>query len=442
MMNVGQASFCDLRDNMNRRRFTTARLFSTLICFFLTFGTSASVSAQQSVVTAEDQESDVIELRAVEELFNLGRLDRINNEMERAVERGEIVGCSALVFKDSQEAFFNTWGYQDRENEVPITRDTIFRIYSMTKPVTSVAAMQLVEQGLLNLDDPVAQHLPEFAGLRVFDERNPDNPVEPDRAMTVRDLMRHTSGLSYGFFDRTPVDLMYLKKGILVTDRNLASTTEKLSEIPLKHHPGTRFEYSVSTDVLARLIEMVSGQSFDEYLKQQVFDPLEMSDTSFIIPEEKLSRLAVMYREGNDQLVPAPQLASYRFVNQASEFYSGGGGLCSTIDDYLNFSRMLIDEGKFGEVQILQPETIAEMFTNQLESIENRPGSFQFGLGFAINRHRRHGTDYSWGGIAGTRFWANPELKMVSLFMVQVNPNGNRNHGEQVRDLAYRAVRK
>ena len=313
--------------------------------------------------------------------FDTKRLDLINSVMSRGVETGKIPGCSALVFKDGKEVFFNTWGYQDAENEIPMSRDTLFRIYSMTKPITSVAAMQLVEQGKMSLDDPVSRYLKEFTDLQVADGTSEKNEkgelvtVPPKRAMTVRDLLRHTSGLSYGFFDRDhPVDQIYMKRGVMIWDRTLAETVEKLGEIPLKYQPGSQFEYSASSDVLGRLIEVVSGQRFDRYLQQHLFDPLEMTDTHFLVPEEKRDRLAVMYRDNrNGELVPARSRSSRRYTSESNEFFSGGGGLCSTIDDYLNFSLMLVEGGQFKGRQIIKPETLETMFTNQLTSIDSPP---------------------------------------------------------------------
>ncbi|MCH2181815.1 MAG: beta-lactamase family protein [Mariniblastus sp.] len=379
--------------------------------------------------------------------FDAGRLDRINSVMNRGVEAGTIPGCSALVFKDGKEVFFNTWGYQDMENEIPISRDTLFRIYSMTKPITSVAAMQLVEQGKMSLDDPVSKHLKEFQNLQVADLKSDKTEegelatVPPRRAMTVRDLLRHTSGLSYGFFDRDhPVDQVYMQRGVMIFDRNIAETVEKLGKIPLKHHPGSRFEYSASSDVLGRLVEVVSGERFDRYLQKHLFDPLDMKDTHFLVPEQKRDRLAVMYRDNrNGELVPVSSRSSRRYVSDSNEFFSGGGGLCSTIDDYLNFSRMLINDGQFEGRQIIKPATLKEMFTNQLATLDSPSRGFQFGLGFRISR-QRSGEDFSWGGIAGTRFWVHPELKMISLYMIQVNPYGQRAFGERVRSTAYGAL--
>ena len=204
------------------------------------------------------------------------------------------MGASTLVIQENAEKFYGSWGYKDAEKGEGITRDTIFRIYSMTKPITSLAAMQLVEQGKIALDNPVSDYLPEFGNLGVSESaRKSENP----RQMTIRDLLRHTSGLTYGFFDLgNPIDQLYLQRDVNGS-RNLEQLVKRLSDIPLTHSPGMQFEYSVSTDVLARVIEVVSGERFDRYLQKNILDPLGMKDTSFVVPANKRDRLATMYSD-------------------------------------------------------------------------------------------------------------------------------------------------
>ncbi len=350
--------------------------------------------------------------------------------LEGAVQEGTVVGNSALVFKAGEVVFYGQAGDRDGEKELPIERDTIFRIYSMSKPITSVAAMQLVELGKMAPDDRVHQYLPELDGLTVLRK---GKEVPPKRVMTVRDLLRHTSGFTYGFFGNTEVDKAYRKKGLLVTDRDLEHMVSKLAQIPLQNHPGTRFHYSVSTDVLARLVEVVSEKSFDAYLQANIFEPLGMVDTFFVVPAGKQDRFAQLYREVRGDLQPAPKINSYRFMKKTG-FRSGGGGLCSTLDDYLRFCQMLLGEGRFGEHQILKAETVETMFTNQLAGVEQSSRRFQFGLGFQIDPKRG---DFAWGGAAGTRFWLNPEKQTAILYMVQINPYGKRKTGERIRDWVY-----
>lgn len=357
----------------------------------------------------------------------------INRTMQKAVDDESVIGHSVLAYQDGEVTYYNQWGQRDRKNELPIERDTIFRIYSMSKPITSVAVMQLVEAEKIDLDEPISTYLPVLGDLTVLED---GEEVKASREITTRDLLRHTSGLTYGFFGNTEVDKAYRRNGILLTDRNVEETVEKLSDIPLLHQPGKRFHYSVSTDVLGRLVEVVSEERFDDYLKKHIFDPLEMTDTFFTVPKDKQDRLAAIYQGDRGKLELKNSLSSYRFLNE-NDFDSGGGGLCSTMDDYLQFCKMLLAGGTLNEHKILEKETIDEMFTNQLAEIGDRPGRFQFGLGFRVFPEG----DFGWGGAAGTRFWVNPEKQMAILYMVQVSPYGNRNWGSRFRSAVYKALK-
>ena len=371
------------------------------------------------------------------------KLAMILPAMERRIEEGKLVGGLGLVARGDQIVYAGTWGQRDREKQLPMTDDTIFRIYSMSKPVTSVAAMILVEEGKLGLDAPISQYLPEMAETMVLVETTGDDgetryeEVPAERAITVRDLLRHTSGFTYGFFGNSEVDKRYRSAGVLITDRTLEDTVKKLSRIPLKHQPGSRWHYSVSTDVLGRVIEVASGQSLDQFLRKRIFEPLGMEDTFFTVPQKKLPRLAQMYApNGNGGLEPANAMSSRRFVDSSNRFYSGGGGLCSTASDYLTFCRMLLNEGKFDGGRILRPETVRLMRTNQLDDgIQGSPG-FQFGLGFSIDKDGV----YSWGGAAGTRFWIDPKNKLITIYMVQINPTGPFAFGGEMKKLVYASM--
>ncbi len=373
--------------------------------------------------------------------FDAKKLAAIDDAMQAHVDEGRIVGCSALVVRDGKVAYFRTWGDADREQQKPMTDDAIFRIYSMSKPITSVAVMQLVEQGKLDLDDPISKYLPELADMKVLVvERDDDGKetfeeVAAQREITPRDLLRHTSGFTYGFFGNSEVDKRYLQAGILRTGETIADMVSKLGKIPLKHQPGTRWEYSVSTDVLGRLVEVVSGERYDEYLNQHIFEPLKMTDTFFSVPRDKQDRLAQLYTGDGDKLKTAESVRSRRFVNP-TRFFSGGGGLCSTAGDYLRFCQMMLNEGELDGARVLKPETVRQMITNQLtDDIQRRPG-LDFGLGFAISPEGR----YSWGGAAGTRFWIDPENKIIGQFMIQIIPYENRNFGDRMREMVYAAL--
>jgi CubicO group peptidase (beta-lactamase class C family) len=346
------------------------------------------------------------------------------------IDQGKIVGCSALVFKDGNTIYHEVFGQSQLAKNVPIEQDTIWRIYSMSKPITSVAVMQLVESKKIALDDEASKYLPEFKNLKVYSKDG--EPVACKREMTVRDLLRHTSGLTYGFFGNSATDKAYRNQGILVSDKTIGETVEKLGKIPLQYQPGTRWHYSVSTDVLGRLVEVVSGMPFDDYLKKNIFEPLKMNDTFFSVPKNKQTRLAEMYRFGRDgKLATAPARSSRRFLNETG-FFSGGGGLCSTTNDYLQFAKMLLNEGELNGVRIIQKTSHAEMIKNQLpEGAANK--GFQFGLGFRIDDQGH----YSWGGAAGTRFWVDPKNKMITMFMIQINPYQG-GHGKAFKRIVYK----
>lgn len=373
--------------------------------------------------------------------FDTNKLAKIDSTLEQSIEDGKIIGCSALIFKDGKIAYSKVFGQRNQKKDLPVEQDTIWRIYSMSKPITSVAVMQLAEKGKINLDDPASKYITEFKGLKVYDkggkaiEKDALPVVDAQREMTVRDLLRHTSGLTYGFFGNTPVDQAYKKAGLLIFDADLKDMTRKMSQIPLLYQPGTRFHYSASTDVLGRIVEVASGKSFKDYLEQNIFTPLKMNDTCFSLPKDKLKRFAEMYRFEEGKLIPANRFSSARFINEKNKLYSGGGGLCSTTGDYLRFATALLNGGELDGKRILKASTIEEMTTNQLpRGAAGR--NFKFGLGFQISDEGH----YSWGGAAGTRFWVDPKNKMITIFMIQINPYQG-GHGRIFKGLAYDALK-
>jgi len=361
--------------------------------------------------------------------FDSVKLSKIDSLMQSEVDAGRIAGCLCLVARGDQVAYVGTWGYQDREQKTRMSQDTIFRIYSMSKPITSVAVMQLVEQGRLQLDDPASKYLPVLKDLMVLTGKGDDAQPRPARrGITIRDLLRHTSGLTYGYFGDTPVDRAYRRAGVL-SESTIEETVNKLGTLPLLYQPGTRWHYSVSTDVLGRLVEAVSGKRFDQYLQAHLFGPLQMTDTYFTLPADRLPRFARMYTaDGPAGLKPSSRRESFRFVTSSNRFFSGGGGLCSTTRDYLRFCQALLGGGELEGQRILKPETIRDMTSDQLADIPS--GSFRFGLGFAIGSEG----EYSWGGAAGTRFWINPKRNLIGLHMIQIKPYG-RKYADQIKQL-------
>lgn len=399
---------------------------------------SPAAYAQPLAPAAKESEvGDLIPVDPEKLGFEISKLAKIDQSMKSQIEAGKIVGCSALIMKDGKVAYSRVWGQRNREKDLPVELDTIWRIYSMSKPITSVAIMQLVESGKVKLDEPASTYLPEFKDLKVFQPaRNGEEQTTVDckREMTVRDLLRHTSGLTYGFFGNTKVDQAYRRSTVLITEEKIEKTITKLSKIPLLHQPGTKWHYSVSTDVLGRIVEVASGMTFRDYLQKNVFDPLDMKDTFFTVPKEKQGRFAEMYRFDGGKLVPVNIVSSFRFLAEDNQFYSGGGGLCSTTRDYLRFAQMLLGEGEFEGKRLLKKSSLKEMTKNQLPRGAGGIG-FKFGLGFRIDNQGH----FSWGGAAGTRFWVDPKNKMITVFMIQINPYQG-GHGERFKKLAYDAL--
>lgn len=374
---------------------------------------------------AEDPTFKVVKPESVQ--LDSKKLEGIDEYMQKKVDDGEIVGCLGLIARGDEVAYFRMWGDMNREKKQPMKADSIFRIYSMSKPITSVAAMQLIEQGKMQLDDPVSKYLPALKDMTVL-RRGDEIPAKT--AITVRHVMSHQAGFTYGSFGNSDVDQAYRKAGVLITDATIEDTVKKLGDLPLQFQPGTRWHYSVATDVLGRLVEVVSGERFDKYLQKHIFEPLKMTDTSFMVPKEKMDRFAEMYRERNGELKPAGGMSSIRFTNPGNKYFSGGGGLCSTTKDYLRFCRALLRGGELDGVRIIKAESIKEMTTNQLKT----PG-FQFGLGFSITPEG----EYAWGGAAGTRFYINPKRNLIGIYMIQINPYGGRKHGGKMRTITMSA---
>jgi CubicO group peptidase (beta-lactamase class C family) len=373
------------------------------------------------------------------------RMKRLDSYFQKQVDQGIISGASAMVLHHGKVAYQQNFGFRDRPKSSAMQRDTIFRIYSMTKPITSVAVMLLWEEGAFQLSDPVHWYLPELKAMKVA-ELDPESGkyrlVKAERSMTIQDLLRHTSGLNYSIFfgDREhPVNAAYLKAGIGKRDFKNSELPARLAKTPLFYHPGTDWLYGRSTDLLGALIEKVSGQTLGEFFQQRIFKPLNMVDTDFYVPANKLDRLAA----GFD-----PKTASYPVlvgstavdlidVSRKPVYEEGGGGLVSTLDDYANFALMLQSGGRFNEQHLLSPSTVNLMTSNHLGSEIKRgqyylPGAgFGFGLGVAVRESdglsSKAGVKgiYHWGGMAGTLFWNDDENDLIGLFMIQDIPRSN-----------------
>jgi CubicO group peptidase (beta-lactamase class C family) len=382
------------------------------------------------------------------------RLSRIRPAMERAIADGEMAGAIGLIARHGKIVYFETYGMADREANRPMTKDAMFRMYSMTKAVVAVSVMTLYEEGRFSLRDPISKFLPEFKNMKVAIE--PDQTtinrvyytVPAEREITILDLMRHTSGLNYSGPKDEKGELIYEK---VLGDRQypLAEFVRRLASAPLVHQPGTVWDYSYSIDVLARLVEVVGGRSIDDYFAERLFGPLHMVDTGYYVPEGKWNRLAALYEPnlgGTAKRSDRPDQESYK---RRPVLMMGGSGLVSTASDYARFVQMLLNGGELDGVRILSPKTVELMSSNLLgdiPSINNVNGrvGYGFGLTFAVNLGiEKTGTigskgEYNWGGAAGTAFWVDPKEDMVGVFMVQVMPQ--RNLKDQFKQLCYQAV--
>lgn len=391
------------------------------------------------------------------------RLDRISGHFQRYIDDGNLAGTLTLVARHGHVAYFESQGHLELERRRPMHRDAVFRIYSMSKPITTVALMMLLEKGLCQLDDAVHRYIPSWEGLGVFVGGNyPVFLTAPAlRPMTIRDLLSHTSGLTYGFMERTNVDSAY--RALRIADRSrpdytLQDMVDTLAELPLEFSPGTRWNYSVATDVVGHLVEVISGQRFDAYLLEHIFQPLGMTDTAFTVADAQLDRFACNYerqRDGRLRLADDPHTSEFR----GGSFLSGGGGLISTAPDYLRFTLMLRNRGELDGVRLLSRKTVDLMTVNHLPGGQDlttmaQAGMFAetayagvgFGLGFSVMldpaRAQVLGTsgEFAWGGAASTAFWVDPVEDLIVIFMTQLMPSSSYPIRRELRNLTYAAL--
>jgi CubicO group peptidase (beta-lactamase class C family) len=352
-------------------------------------------------------------------------LARVDEALAELIASGELAGASLLVARHGKVVHRALLGLKDIERGEPLARDTIFRIYSMTKPVTAAAMMLLWDEGLWSPDDPVARHLPEFAGVK-----GPDGG-----APTMRQLMTHTAGLGYGFDANEPTDAAYLAAGVWQAD-DLADMMRRVASAPLAYDPGTRWRYSLSMDVQGAIIERLSGRSLPDFMRERIFQPLGMTDTDFFTPAAKMARLAPTYRRSKTRgLVLSEQPLFGKDAGRIPKIASGGGGLYGTIDDYARFAQMLLGKGELGGVRILSPEAVETMTANHISEeimaggygVGHQPIRPGFGYGFngavftdpALAGSKVGRGTYQWDGAAGTWFWIDPENDLLFVGMIQ-----------------------
>lgn len=380
---------------------------------------------------------------------------RIDQALSTLVDSGELVGVSALVWQDGREAYFGSFGLADREAGRPMARDTIVQIYSMTKPLTGVALMQLYEQGRLDLDAPLAQYLPEYAAVRVYagtDVKGKPLLVAPDRPILVRDILRHTAGFASGGNEPGPVGAMYRKADPENFGHTLEQMSRRLAGVPLLYQPGTRWLYSSAVDVQARLVEVLSGKPFARYLQDHVLGPLGMDDTGYTLGEGDWPRVAALYQRSDDGVMTRiPDAKAYPLNRGGVALTPGSWGLTSTLDDYMRFARMLANGGQLDGVRLLQPATVRLMASDSLPagitdtSWLPGKGRVGFGIDFAVRIAPPARADeasgevgeFFWDGAANTLFWVDPVNDITAVLFAQWVPFGKVPLHKVFRDAVY-----
>lgn len=392
------------------------------------------------------------------------RLHIVADTIHKFVDEGRIAGAITMVSRKGHLALHDVYGKRDLENDVDMTEDTIFRIYSMTKPIASVALMQLYEKGLFQLDDPVSKYIPEMAELEVFVSGTAESykTRPPEREMIVKDVLMHTSGLISGG-GPSVVSKLYQEAKLMGSRSGgtLKDMVAKLGKIPLYCDPGSEWNYGISTDIVAYLTEVISGQQYDEYLVEHIFEPLGMTDTGFHVPPEKMDRFAANYRrnfEGEEHLTLVDAPGDESTYAKPKTYFSGAGGLVSTANDYLRFCHMLVGDGELDGVRIIGQRTLDYMTTNHLPNngdmasmgqatfTETSVAGIGFGLGFAVLMDPETANiigspgEYYWGGAASTAFFISPDDELAMIFLTQLMPSGTYPFRRQLRQTIYQCL--
>jgi len=339
-------------------------------------------------------------------------------KMQEYIDKEKLAGISTLIQKDGEIVYRKNFGYADLENQKSLENDAIFRIFSMTKPITAVALMTMYDEGKFKLDDKVSTYIPEFKGTMVYNSET--KTLEPQiEEMTIRHLLTHTSGIPYGWDQKAYVDSLYRVTGVGGWDGTIGEKVKQLAGLPLKNQPGTKWEYGLSIDVAGYLVEVLSGTPLDVYFKTKIFNPLKMDDTGFYVPEEKHNRLSNVFSVAGGTLKGAQGRMSEAFKSPVTLF-SGGGGLVSTIDDYTRFCQMLLNGGELDGNRILKESTVKMIMSNQLPAGVTYNEKEGYGLAGAVNLTSG---EYGWAGAASTKFWINPEKQMIVLTFAQLMPS-------------------
>ncbi len=409
-----------------------------------------AVADQGRVLAAAEKARDLAAAPPESVGVSAERVRRIDTVMKKMVDEGQLAGVVTLLNRHGKVVNFSAYGKKDIRSQAPVERDSIFRIYSMTKPVTGVAMMMLYEEGKWRLDDPVSRFIPEFRNLKAYAGDNPDGTPKLEdarRSMTMRELMTHTAGLGYVISGTNPVDRMYRQTGVLNPAKPLQNMIDGLARMPLFAQPGTRWYYSIAVDVQGYLVEKFSGMSFGDYLQTKIFAPLGMKDTAFYVPAEKVSRLALVHsQDGDGKLMPPDNTRGDPTVVPLGP--SGGGGLFSTASDYARFCEMLLEGGQFNGVRLLAPRTVEMMRTNHVmpEPLKTMRAGTGWGLDFSVVMDAAQAGEpvsdgtFSWYGIAGTWFWIDPVRDLAFVGMIQHTGPAAADVRSMSRNLVYQSL--
>jgi CubicO group peptidase (beta-lactamase class C family) len=394
-----------------------------------------------------------IENSATPPIINAEAKSRIDHMLKSFVDSSKAMGLSALIFENGKEVYYNACGYADREANIPMNRNTMVRIFSMTKPIVGVALMTLYEKGKFQLDDPLYKYAPEFKDMKVFTgvDANNNAILEPaKRPITIRDITRHTAGFAGG--GHPVLAAMVRKADVMNRNNTLAEMAKRLASLPLAFHPGDQWAYGPSVDVQAYLVEKLSGKPFDQYLKETIFDPLKMTHTGYYVPENERKHFAAVYNRSNDGvLTRMPDSSANSMNTQRWTLKQGGLGLTSTLDDYMKFAQMLVHKGELNGVRILKPETVKLMATNHLsDTISKRMwlpdrGQVGFGIDFAVRtaqpktKDENNGVvgEFFWDGAMSTLFWVDPVNDLTAVLFTQLLPYDKVKLHNSFRDAVY-----
>lgn len=422
-----------------------------ILVVLLSMSLTACIVSVNENSEREQQASSTTQVIDAKQGFSEQRLLRINSKMQEYIDEGKLAGIMTLVSRNNQTVHFAAQGMQDKEAGIPLQRDTIFRIYSMTKPITTVAALTLWEQGKFHMNDPISMYLPELANLKVYVSGSGKNMVLEDAKYPIRiiDLFTHTAGFSYGF-SGSEVDKLYRASPMMQRKTKPENVLAELAKLPLNHQPGTQWNYGVNTDVIGFLVEKLSNMKLGEYVKQEILTPLNMQDTGFYVPAEKAQRFSKVYnnnKEGKTVVMENEPLGDFL---SDPEVHNGGGGMVSTIDDFLIFARMLLNNGEGNGVRILGRKTVEYMRSNHLPAnllpFTSRAVGEGFGLAMSVTTNTGDlkflGSEgnYGWSGAASTYFRIDPVENLIIIGMAQFIPVGTHRYADDLRNLSYQAL--